>query len=85
MDQHTAYAIQVDKHTVGVVVREHPGFRFFASSKDVASLEGTVFRSAGHAEHACRQHLEQQKRRGQAMAVLDMGTRRARAVNRALS
>lgn len=85
MNRHTAYAIQVDRHTVGVVVREHPGFRFFASSKDVASLEGTVFRSAGHAEHACRQHLAQQKRRGQATATLELGTSRALAANRPLS
>ncbi|ANW02740.1 hypothetical protein [Bradyrhizobium icense] len=53
-----AYAIEVSNRTVGIVVREERGFRFFSSERTFDILDGGHFRSAHAAERAARALVE---------------------------
>jgi hypothetical protein len=50
-----AYVIEVHSNTIGLVVRDDGGFRFFAATADYARLEGELFKSPRHAETAARE------------------------------
>lgn len=52
------YVIEVNSQTVGIVVRDPDGYRFFASSDRFYRLEGKVFRSAREAEHAAHRLVD---------------------------
>ena len=60
----SAHVIEVDDRTAGIVVREHGGFRFFASERAFSSLEGALFRSADQAARAVRERLRPRKTLG---------------------
>ena len=62
----SAHVIEVDDRTAGIVVREHGGFRFFASERAFSSLEGAVFRTADQAARAARERLRPRKTLGRA-------------------
>jgi hypothetical protein len=49
------YVIEIDGKPAGVVVAERSGFRFFSAASAFFPLERRIFRSAGHAEEACRE------------------------------
>ena len=62
----SAHVIEVDDRTAGIVVREHGGFRFFASERAFHSLEGALFRTTDQAARAARERLRPRKRQGRA-------------------
>ncbi len=64
---HQRYIVEVSGHSVGLVVQERRGFRFFASADEVAPLNRLLFTSPRRAEDACRALLNG-LRRGQAGA-----------------
>ena len=49
-----AFVIEVDRRTVGIVVADGRGYRFYASDRAVHPLDGRTFRSLRAAERACR-------------------------------
>ena len=49
-----SYVIEVNSQTAGIVVRDHGGYRFFASTHQFNRLEGQLFRNAREAERAAR-------------------------------
>jgi hypothetical protein len=53
----SAHIIEVGNRTAGIVVREHGGFRFFASERAFRPLEGTLFRTVDQAARAARERL----------------------------
>ena len=57
----SAHVIEVGEITAGIVVREHGGFRFFASELAFCSLEGAMFRTADQAARAARERLKPRK------------------------
>ena len=61
----SAHIIEVGDRTAGIVVREHGGFRFFASERAFYSLEGALFRTADQAACAARERLRPRKTLGQ--------------------
>ena len=50
----SAHIIEVGDRTAGIVVREHGGFRFFASELVFYPLEGSLFRTIDQAARAAR-------------------------------
>ncbi|WP_244476809.1 MULTISPECIES: hypothetical protein [unclassified Methylobacterium] len=54
--------IEIGEVTAGIAVPEPGGVRFFASSRDFAPLEGTVFRSVEQAARAARDRFRSQTR-----------------------
>lgn len=48
------FVIETGGRVVGLVVQEKDGFRFYAAKRRYADMEGMLYRSAGHAEDACR-------------------------------
>ena len=62
----SAHIVEVGGRTAGIVVREHGGFRFFASERGFHSLEGAVFRTADQAARAARERLRPRKPPGRA-------------------
>jgi hypothetical protein len=53
----SAHIVEVDGRTAGIVVREHGGFRFFASERTFHPLEGALFRTIDQAARAARERL----------------------------
>ena len=53
----SAHIIEVGDRTAGIVVREHGGFRFFASERAFRPLEGALFRTIDQAARAARERL----------------------------
>ena len=53
----SANIIQVGDRTAGIIVREHGGFRFFASDRTFHPLEGLLFRTVDQAARAARECL----------------------------
>ena len=53
----SAHIIEVGDRTAGIVVREHGGFRFFASERAFHPLEGALFRTIDQAARAARERL----------------------------
>jgi hypothetical protein len=49
-----AYIIETTESAVGVVVLQGDGYRFFASSPRVQSLDGRIFKSPAQAEREAR-------------------------------
>jgi len=47
-----AFVIEVEGEAVGLVMKEHEGFRFIASHKDQVPLDGRLFRTPTAAERA---------------------------------
>ena len=62
----SAHVIEVDDRTAGIVVREHGGFRFFASERAFHPLEGALFRTIDQAARAARERLRSRKTPGHA-------------------
>ena len=62
----SAHIVEVGGRTAGIVVREHGGFRFFASERAFYSLEGALFRTADQAARAARERLRSRKTPGRA-------------------
>jgi hypothetical protein len=53
----SAHIIEVGDRAAGIVVREHGGFRFFASERAFHPLEGALFRTIDQAARAARERL----------------------------
>ena len=49
-----AFIIETTESAVGVVVLQDDGYRFFASSPRVQSLDGRIFKSPAQAEREAR-------------------------------
>ena len=49
-----AFIIETNDSAVGVVVLQNDGYRFFASSPRVQSLDGRIFKSPAQAEREVR-------------------------------
>lgn len=57
------FVIETGGRVVGLVVEEKAGFRFYAAKRRYAGFEGMLYRSAAHAEDACRKlDLEHRRR-----------------------
>jgi transposase len=56
--------IEIGEVTAGIAVPEPGGVRFFASSRDFAPLDGTVFRSVEQAARAARDRFRDRTRPG---------------------
>ncbi len=54
--------IEVGEITAGIAVPEPGGVRFFASSRDFAPLDGTVYRSVEQAARAARDRFRSRTR-----------------------
>ena len=54
----SAHIVEVGDRTAGIVVREHGGFRFFASERAFHPLEGALFRTIDQAALAARERLK---------------------------
>jgi hypothetical protein len=52
-----AYVIIADGITAGIIVRQRRGVRFYASAREVRSLDGLEFRKPQDAERAVRRLL----------------------------
>jgi hypothetical protein len=50
----SAHVIEVGNRTAGIVVREHGGFRFFASERPFQALDGALFRTLDQVDQATR-------------------------------
>jgi hypothetical protein len=57
----SAHIIEVGDRAAGIVVREHGGFRFFASERAFRPLEGALFRTIDQAARAARERLRPPK------------------------
>jgi len=57
----SAHIVEVGDRTAGIVVREHGGFRFFASERAFDPLEGAHFRTIDQAVRAARERLRRRK------------------------
>ena len=57
----SAHIVEVGDRTAGIVVREHGGFRFFASERALDPLEGALFRTIDQAAPAARERLKHRK------------------------
>ena len=55
----TAYAIEVQGRSAGIVVAERGGFTFFVSDWTFKDLDRRTFRNIGQAERAARQVVQQ--------------------------
>jgi hypothetical protein len=53
----SAHIIEVGDRAAGIIVREHGGFRFFASERAFHPLEGALFRTIDQAVRAARERL----------------------------
>lgn len=56
------FPIRAGGETVGTVVREGQGFRFFASSHDLDRLDGELFRNERDAEQAALRAVAARRR-----------------------
>ncbi|WP_245435885.1 hypothetical protein [Methylobacterium sp. V23] len=56
--------IEIGEITAGIAVPEPGGVRFFASSRDFAPLDGTVYRSVEQAARAARDRFRNRTRPG---------------------
>jgi hypothetical protein len=54
----SAHIVEVGDRAAGIVVREHGGFRFFASERAFHPLEGALFRTIDQAARAARERLK---------------------------
>ena len=54
----SAHIVEVGGRTAGIVVREHGGFRFFASERAFDPLEGALFRTIDQAARAARERVK---------------------------
>ena len=54
---HDAYIIETRKGAAGIVVRDGRGFRFFAATHALNSLDGRLFATPRAAEYAANEHL----------------------------
>jgi hypothetical protein len=61
-----AFIIETPESAVGIVVLQNGGYRFFASSPRVQSLDGRIFKSPAQAEREARR-LESASVAGRAM------------------
>jgi hypothetical protein len=61
-----AFIIETPESAVGIVVLQNGGYRFFASSPRVQSLDGRIFKSPAQAEREARR-LESASAAGRAM------------------
>ena len=59
----TAYAIEVQGRSAGIVVAERGGFTFFVSDWAFKDLDRRTFRNIGQAERAARQVAQQRNAR----------------------
>jgi hypothetical protein len=57
----SAHIVEVGDRTAGIVVREHGGFRFFASESAFHPLEGAVFRTIDQAARAAHERIRVRK------------------------
>jgi hypothetical protein len=57
----SAHIIEVGDRTAGIVIREHGGFRFFASESVFRPLEAAVFRTTGQAARAAHERIRLRK------------------------
>ena len=57
----SAHIVEVGDRAAGIVVREHGGFRFFASERAFRPLEGALFRTIDQAARAARERLTTRK------------------------
>ena len=57
----SAHIVEVGDRAAGIVVREHGGFRFFASERAFHPLEGALFRTIDQAARAARERLRPRK------------------------
>ena len=57
----SAHIIEVGGRAAGIVIREHSGFRFFASERAFQALEGALFRTIDQAARAARERLRSRK------------------------
>jgi len=69
-----SYVIEVDDLSAGIVVRERAGYRFFAAAFQFFHLDGQIFGTVPHAEHAARELLR--SKRAPAPAKQRTGSRR---------
>jgi hypothetical protein len=53
----SAHIIEVGGRAAGIVIREHGGFRFFASERAFQALEGALFRTIDQAARAARERV----------------------------
>lgn len=56
------FAVEADRHVVGVAVRVAGGFRFFTSDPAFEGLEDRIYPRARALEQRARQHSERLKR-----------------------
>jgi hypothetical protein len=54
---HDAYIIETRQGAAGIVVRDGRGFRFFAATHALNSLDGQLFATPKAAETAANEHL----------------------------
>ena len=57
------FAVEFDRRTVGVAVREPGGFMFYSSSDDFEALDGRLFRRARAIERELRRVARRNRRR----------------------
>jgi hypothetical protein len=57
----SAHIIEVGGRAAGIVIREHGGFRFFASERAFQALEGALFRTIDQAARAARERVRSRR------------------------
>lgn len=79
-----SFIIEVRRAAVGLVVREHDGFRFFSANAAFAELESRVFTHPSDAENAAVHHAARAadiRRRNTGVSIDAAGRRCAERVS----